>query len=133
MCDKMAISTYITSQPPLPYGLFLKSISLIFTSCLFVEKKLVTIKHFLLNFFFFFGGGVKMCDKMAISTYITSQPPLPYGLFLNPSVMAAMSPPPPPIYHNFVVIVRMIMKVGSIQVVIHYLGQIHNLGQNSTN
>ena len=31
--------------------------------CLFVEKKLVTIKHFLLNFF----GGIKMCDKVAIS------------------------------------------------------------------
>ena len=29
----------------------------------------MTIKHFLLNFFF--GGGMfKMCDKMAISTYI---------------------------------------------------------------
>ena len=27
------------------------------------------IKHFLLNFFFL-GGGVKMCDKMAISAYI---------------------------------------------------------------
>ena len=26
----------------------------------------MTIKHFLLNFF----GGVKMCDKMAISVYI---------------------------------------------------------------
>ena len=26
----------------------------------------MTIKHFLLNFF----GGVKMCDKMAISAYI---------------------------------------------------------------
>ena len=37
--------------------------------CLFVEKKLVTIKHFLLNFFFL-GGGFKMCDKMAISAYI---------------------------------------------------------------
>ena len=33
--------------------------------CLFVEKKLVTIKHFLLNFF-----GVKICDKMAMSAYI---------------------------------------------------------------
>ena len=33
------------------------------------EKKLVTIKHFLLDFFFW-GGGVKMCDKMAISAYI---------------------------------------------------------------
>ena len=33
--------------------------------CLFVEKKLVTIKRFLLNFW-----GVKMCDKMAISAYI---------------------------------------------------------------
>ena len=43
-------------------------ISLIFKNCLFVEKKSVTIKHFLLNFFF--GGGVKMCDKMAISAYI---------------------------------------------------------------
>ena len=32
-------------------------ISLIFTYCLFVEKKLVTIKDFLLNFFFFGGGG----------------------------------------------------------------------------
>ena len=42
------------------------SISLIFTYCLFVEKSLVAIKHFLLNFF----GGVKMCDKMAISAYI---------------------------------------------------------------
>ena len=32
----------------------------------------MTIKHFLLNFFsfFFLGGGVKMCDKMAISAYI---------------------------------------------------------------
>ena len=29
----------------------------------------MTIKHFLLNFFFG-GGGVKMCDKMAISAYI---------------------------------------------------------------
>ena len=28
----------------------------------------MTIKHFLLNFFF--GGEVKMCDKMAISAYI---------------------------------------------------------------
>ena len=28
------------------------------------------IKLFLPNFFFFGGGGVKMCDKMAISTYI---------------------------------------------------------------
>ena len=36
--------------------------------CLFMEKKLVTIKLSLPNFFF--GGGVKMCDKMAISTYI---------------------------------------------------------------
>ena len=43
-------------------------ISLIFMYCLFTEKKLVTIKLFLFNFFF--GGGVKMCDKMAISTYI---------------------------------------------------------------
>ena len=34
--------------------------------CLFTDKKLVTIKLFLFNFF----GGVKMCDKMAISTYI---------------------------------------------------------------
>ena len=33
------------------------------------EKNLVTIKLFLLNFFFW-GGGVKMCDKMAISAYI---------------------------------------------------------------
>ena len=32
-----------------------------------MKKKLVTIKNFLLNFF---GGGVKMCDKMAISAYI---------------------------------------------------------------
>ena len=39
-------------------------ISLIFTYYLLVEKKLVTIKHFLLDFF-----GVKMCDKMAISAY----------------------------------------------------------------
>ena len=31
-----------------------------------MEKKLVTIKLFLLNFF----GGVKMCCKMAISAYI---------------------------------------------------------------
>ena len=30
------------------------------------EKKLVMIEIFLLNFF----GGVKMCDKMAISAYI---------------------------------------------------------------
>ena len=32
----------------------------------------MTIKHFLLNFFFGGGGerGVKMCDKMAISAYI---------------------------------------------------------------
>ena len=29
----------------------------------------MTIKHFLLNSFFF-GGGVKMCDKMAISAHI---------------------------------------------------------------
>ena len=29
----------------------------------------MTIKHFFLNFFFF-GGGVKMCDKMGISAYI---------------------------------------------------------------
>ena len=29
----------------------------------------MTIKLFLFNFFFF-GGGVRMCDKMAISTYI---------------------------------------------------------------
>ena len=41
-------------------------ISLIFMYCLFVEKKLVTIKHFLLNLFL----GVKMSDKMAISAYI---------------------------------------------------------------
>ena len=34
-----------------------------------MEKKLVTIKHFLLNFYGG-GGGVKMCDKMAISAYI---------------------------------------------------------------
>ena len=34
--------------------------------CLFTEKKLVTIKLFLFIFF----GGVKMCDKMAMSTYI---------------------------------------------------------------
>ena len=34
--------------------------------CLFTEKELVTIKGFLLNFF----GGLKMCDKIAISTYI---------------------------------------------------------------
>ena len=33
--------------------------------CLFVEKNLVTIKQFVLNFL-----GVKMCDKMAISAYI---------------------------------------------------------------
>ena len=32
-----------------------------------MEKKLVTIKHFLLNFLF---GGVKMRDKMATSAYI---------------------------------------------------------------
>ena len=44
-------------------------ISLIFTYHLFTQKKLVTIKHFLLNFFFL-GGGVKMCDKMAICAYI---------------------------------------------------------------
>ena len=31
-----------------------------------MKKKLVTIKHFLLNFFFW----VKMCDKIAISAYI---------------------------------------------------------------
>ena len=31
-----------------------------------MEKKLVTIKHFLLNVF----GGFKMCDKMAIPAYI---------------------------------------------------------------
>ena len=36
--------------------------------CLFVEKKLVMIKHFLLNFSW--GGGVKMCNKMIISAYI---------------------------------------------------------------
>ena len=32
----------------------------------------MTIKLFLVNFFFFFGGGagVKMCDKIAISAYI---------------------------------------------------------------
>ena len=30
----------------------------------------MTIKRFLLNFFFGGGGGVKMCDKMAISAYI---------------------------------------------------------------
>ena len=31
----------------------------------------MTIKHFLLNsFFFFLGGGGKMCDKMAISVHI---------------------------------------------------------------
>ena len=36
--------------------------------CLFVEKKLAAIKHFLLNFFW--GGGVKMCDKMAISDHV---------------------------------------------------------------
>ena len=41
-------------------------ISLIFTYRLFVEKKLVTIKQFLLNF----SGGVKMCDKMALFAYI---------------------------------------------------------------
>ena len=34
-----------------------------------MEKKLETIKLFLHNFFFW-GGGVKMCVKMAISTYI---------------------------------------------------------------
>ena len=28
----------------------------------------MTIKHFFLHFFF--GGGVKMCDKMVISAYI---------------------------------------------------------------
>ena len=33
---------------------------------LFTEKKLVTIKLFLFNFFW----GVNMCYKMAISTYI---------------------------------------------------------------
>ena len=38
---------------------------IIFTDCLFVEKKFVTIKHFLLNFFW-----VKMCDKIATSAYI---------------------------------------------------------------
>ena len=32
-------------------------ISLIFTYCLFVEKKLMTIKHFLFDFSFFFRGG----------------------------------------------------------------------------
>ena len=36
------------------------------TYCLFVEKKLVTIKHFLLNFL----RGSKRCDKMTISAYI---------------------------------------------------------------
>ena len=40
-------------------------INLIFMYCLYVEKKLVTIKHLFLNFL-----GVKMCDKMAISAYI---------------------------------------------------------------
>ena len=36
-----------------------------------MEKKLVTIKHFLHNFLFFGGGGgVKMCNKMAIAAYI---------------------------------------------------------------
>ena len=30
----------------------------------------MTIKLFLFNSSFFLGGGVKMCDKMAISTYI---------------------------------------------------------------
>ena len=35
--------------------------------CLFTEKELVTIKLFFFNFFF--GWGVKICDKMAISTY----------------------------------------------------------------
>ena len=34
------------------------------------EKKLVTIKIFLLNFFGGGGGGGGMCDKMAIYTYI---------------------------------------------------------------
>ena len=41
-------------------------ISVIFKYCLFVKKKLMTIKHFFLNFFW----EVKMCDKMAISAYI---------------------------------------------------------------
>ena len=45
-------------------------ISLIFTYCLFVEKKLVTIKHFLLNFSFFLGGGGQNVWQMANSTYI---------------------------------------------------------------
>ena len=36
-----------------------------------MEKKLVTIKHFLLSFSGGGGGGgVRMCDKMAISAYI---------------------------------------------------------------
>ena len=42
-------------------------ISLIFRYCLFVEKKMLTIKHLLLNSF---GGGVKMCDKITISAHI---------------------------------------------------------------
>ena len=33
------------------------------------KEKLVAIKHFRLNFFFG-GGGLKMCDKIAISAYI---------------------------------------------------------------
>ena len=37
-----------------------------FNLYVFVEKKLVTIKHFLLNFF----GGSKCAEKMAISAYI---------------------------------------------------------------
>ena len=41
-------------------------ISFMFTYCLFVEKKLVMIKHFLLNFF----GGSKCVTKWQISTYI---------------------------------------------------------------
>ena len=43
-------------------------ISLIFTCCLFVEKELVIIEIFLLDF-----SWVKMRDKMAISAYIREE------------------------------------------------------------
>ena len=58
-----------------PYQKILKRfvsfcISLIFTYCLFVGKNWWRLKSSFLIFFFAGGGGVKICDKMAISAYI---------------------------------------------------------------
>ena len=72
-CDKSKFYQYFVFTKKILHRFASLCISLIFTYCLFVEKRLVTIKLFRFNFFGGRGGGGgggKMCDKMAISAYI---------------------------------------------------------------